>query len=60
MASSAQSMSIVRYGGPTTAGPTGGNFDALNRILADLCFRNAPKVRPIFASFSPPFVSREN
>ena len=49
MASSAQS---VRYGGPAAAGPSGGSSDALNRILADLCFRT-PKVLDIVSCLFP-------
>ncbi|KAK9943789.1 hypothetical protein M0R45_009385 [Rubus argutus] len=41
MAASAQSL---RFGGPASAGPGGGSFDAPNRILADLCTRGNPKV----------------
>lgn len=41
MAASGQSL---RFCGPGSAGPSGGSFDALNRILADLCTRGSPKV----------------
>ncbi|KAK9941754.1 hypothetical protein M0R45_007448 [Rubus argutus] len=40
MAASAQSL---RFGVPASAGPGGGSFDALNRILADLSTRGNPK-----------------
>ncbi|KAM1650754.1 hypothetical protein ACFXTH_003293 [Malus domestica] len=40
MAASGQSL---RFCGPGSAGPSGGSFDALNRILADLCTRGSPK-----------------
>ncbi|KAM1457733.1 hypothetical protein ACFX13_035729 [Malus domestica] len=40
MAVSGQSL---RFCGPASAGPSGGSFDALNRILADLCTRGSPK-----------------
>ncbi|KAL5560921.1 hypothetical protein UlMin_030668 [Ulmus minor] len=43
MAASAQSL---RYGAAASAGPTSchvGSFDALNRIVADLCTRGNPK-----------------
>lgn len=40
MASTSQS---VRFCGPSSSGPGGGSFDALNRILADLCTRGNPK-----------------
>lgn len=41
MASTSQSL---RYIGPVPSGPGGGSFDALNRILADLCTHGNPKV----------------
>ncbi|CAL2279479.1 unnamed protein product [Prunus armeniaca] len=40
MAVSGQS---IRFCGPASAGPSGGSFDALNRVLADLCTRGNPK-----------------
>ncbi|KAJ4716092.1 Serine/threonine-protein kinase TOR [Melia azedarach] len=40
MASTSQSL---RYIGPGPSGPGGGSFDALNRILADLCTHGNPK-----------------
>ncbi|XP_037491572.1 serine/threonine-protein kinase TOR-like [Jatropha curcas] len=40
MASTLQSL---RFLAPASAGPGGGSFDALNRILADLCTRGNPK-----------------
>ncbi|EEF44132.1 fkbp-rapamycin associated protein, putative [Ricinus communis] len=40
MASASQSL---RFLGPPSAGPGGGSFDALNRILSDLCTRGNPK-----------------
>lgn len=40
MAVSGQS---IRFCGPASAGPGGGSFDALNRVLADLCTRGNPK-----------------
>ncbi|KAM2605661.1 hypothetical protein TB2_034429 [Malus domestica] len=40
MAVSGQSL---RFCGPASAGPSGGSFDALNRILADLCTRGSHK-----------------
>ncbi|KAM2510739.1 hypothetical protein EV2_035938 [Malus domestica] len=40
MAVSGQSL---RFCGPASAGPSGGSFDALNHILADLCTRGSPK-----------------
>ncbi|CAN0880168.1 Serine/threonine-protein kinase TOR [Linum grandiflorum] len=41
MASTSQS---IRFLGPaSSAGPSGGSFDALNRILSDLCTRGSPK-----------------
>ncbi|KAI4295808.1 hypothetical protein L6164_035812 [Bauhinia variegata] len=40
MATTSQSH---RYCGPGSVGPGGGSFDALNRILADLCTRGNPK-----------------
>lgn len=43
MASASQSL---RFLGPATAGPGGGTFDAVNRILTDLCNRGNPKVIP--------------
>ncbi|KAI8028412.1 Serine/threonine-protein kinase TOR [Camellia lanceoleosa] len=36
------SQSIIRFCGPAT-GTGGGNLDALNRVLADLCTRGTPK-----------------
>jgi FKBP12-rapamycin complex-associated protein len=42
MASTSQSLRFLA--GPATTGPGGGSFDALNRILADLCIRGNPKV----------------
>ncbi|CAK7330253.1 unnamed protein product [Dovyalis caffra] len=41
MASTSQSLRFLV--GPATTGPGGGSFDALNRILADLCTRGNPK-----------------
>uniref|UniRef100_A0A6N2LXY0 Serine/threonine-protein kinase TOR n=1 Tax=Salix viminalis TaxID=40686 RepID=A0A6N2LXY0_SALVM len=41
MASTSQSLRFLL--GPATTGPGGGSFDALNRILADLCTRGNPK-----------------
>ncbi|KAJ6310368.1 hypothetical protein OIU76_015156 [Salix suchowensis] len=41
MASTPQSLRFLV--GPATTGPGGGSFDALNRILADLCTRGNPK-----------------
>ncbi|KAJ6944874.1 serine/threonine-protein kinase TOR isoform X1 [Populus alba x Populus x berolinensis] len=41
MASTSQSLRFLV--GPTTTAPGGGSFDALNRILADLCTRGNPK-----------------
>ncbi|KAJ6302636.1 hypothetical protein OIU77_016676 [Salix suchowensis] len=41
MASTSQSLRFLV--GPVTTGPGGGSFDALNRILADLCTRGNPK-----------------
>uniref|UniRef100_A0A6N2L582 Serine/threonine-protein kinase TOR n=1 Tax=Salix viminalis TaxID=40686 RepID=A0A6N2L582_SALVM len=41
MASTQQSLRFLV--GPATTGPGGGSFDALNRILADLCTRGNPK-----------------
>lgn len=41
MASTSQSL---RYIGPPASGAGGGSFDALNRILADLCTHGNPKV----------------
>ncbi|GAV78802.1 PI3_PI4_kinase domain-containing protein/FAT domain-containing protein/FATC domain-containing protein/Rapamycin_bind domain-containing protein/DUF3385 domain-containing protein/HEAT_2 domain-containing protein [Cephalotus follicularis] len=40
MASTSQSL---RFPGPGTPGPSGGSFDALNRILGDLCRRGNSK-----------------
>ncbi|KAD4584827.1 hypothetical protein E3N88_22428 [Mikania micrantha] len=40
MAAPAQSF---RFGGPATTAAAGGNIDALNRVLADLCTRGNPK-----------------
>ena len=40
MASTSQS---IRFGGPATA-TGGGNLEALNRVVADLCTRDNPKV----------------
>ncbi|XP_062021485.1 serine/threonine-protein kinase TOR [Rosa rugosa] len=39
----AVSVQSLRFGGPVSAPPGGGSFDALNRILADLCTRGNPK-----------------
>ncbi|KAL9404656.1 hypothetical protein Peur_001628 [Populus x canadensis] len=41
MASTSQSLRFLV--GPATTAPGGGSFDALNRILADLCTRGNPK-----------------
>uniref|UniRef100_A0A2P2LTC6 Serine/threonine-protein kinase TOR n=2 Tax=Rhizophora mucronata TaxID=61149 RepID=A0A2P2LTC6_RHIMU len=41
MASTSQSLRFL--GQASAAGPSGGSFDALNRILADLCTRGNPK-----------------
>ncbi|KAJ6985134.1 hypothetical protein NC653_023190 [Populus alba x Populus x berolinensis] len=41
MVSTSQSLRFLV--GPATTGPGGGSFDALNRILADLCTRGNPK-----------------
>jgi FKBP12-rapamycin complex-associated protein len=42
MASTSQSLRFLV--GPATTASGGGSFDALNRILADLCTRGNPKV----------------
>ncbi|PRQ22228.1 putative non-specific serine/threonine protein kinase [Rosa chinensis] len=39
----AVAVQSLRFGGPVTAAPGSGSFDALNRILADLCTRGNPK-----------------
>lgn len=41
MAAPAQSY---RFGGPATTAAAAGNIETLNRVLADLCTRGAPKV----------------
>ncbi|KAJ9175070.1 hypothetical protein P3X46_013654 [Hevea brasiliensis] len=46
MASTSQSL---RFLGPASAGPGGGSFDALNRIIADLCTRGNPKEGTVLA-----------
>ncbi|GLT58139.1 hypothetical protein SLA2020_310590 [Shorea laevis] len=42
----------LRFVGPVASGPGGGSFDALNRILADLCTRGSPKVVIFYFSSS--------